>query len=62
MVIFRAIEKLRLNTRFGNGLLQYVVTVLLVIGLDIIFAFAASRVIDFCMTHCDKGKNLGEGK
>ncbi len=62
MVIFRAIEKLRLNTRFGNGLLQYVVTVLLVIGLDIIFAFAANRVINFCMTHCDKGKNLGEGK
>lgn len=44
MVIFRGLEKLSLNTRFGTGLLQYVITVLLVIGLSIIFVLIVKKI------------------
>lgn len=45
MVIFRALEKLHLNTIAGNGWLQYVVTVILVIAGAIVFAMVMKTVI-----------------
>ncbi len=45
MVIFRAVEKLGLNNRFGNGVPQYLITVVLVLGGTIIFSYIMSRVI-----------------
>lgn len=44
MVIFRGIEKLGLNTRFGTGAVQYVVTTILVIGLSIIFVLVVRKI------------------
>lgn len=38
MLIFRLIEKIHLNTVFGNGWLQYVVTVIMVLAGTIMFA------------------------
>lgn len=45
MVIFRAVEKLHLNTKFGNGVLQYIIICTLVIGIDIIFAYVAQKIL-----------------
>lgn len=45
MVIFRAVEKLGLNNRFGNGVPQYLITVVLVLGGTIIFSYIMSRGI-----------------
>ena len=47
MVIFRVVEKLGLNTMFGNGLLQYVITVVLVLIGATIFAFVMQKLISF---------------
>ena len=38
MVLFRVIERLGLNTRFGNGWLQYLITVVLVLMATVIFS------------------------
>lgn len=45
MVIFRGIEKLGLNRRFGTGWLQYLVTVVLVIGCTCVFSVVMKRII-----------------
>lgn len=45
MVLFRVIERLGLNTRFGNGWLQYLITVVLVLTATIIFAVVLKKVI-----------------
>ena len=45
MVIFRVVEKVGLNTMFGNGLLQYVITVVLVLIGATIFAYIMQRLI-----------------
>ena len=45
MVLFRMIERLGLNTRFGNGWLQYLITVVLVLTATIIFAVVMKKVI-----------------
>ncbi|MBB5264180.1 hypothetical protein HNP82_001291 [Catenibacillus scindens] len=39
------IERLGLNTRFGNGWLQYLITVVLVLTATIIFAVVMKKVI-----------------
>ncbi|MDO4189826.1 MAG: acyltransferase family protein [Lachnospiraceae bacterium] len=49
MVIFRMLEKTGLNIRFGNGLGQYIITCVLVISIDIAFAFIAQKVINYCI-------------
>lgn len=45
MVIFRGIEKLGLNRRFGTGWLQYLVTVVLVIGCTCVFSVVMKKTI-----------------
>ncbi len=44
MAIFRIVEMLKLNTVFGNGWLQYVITVCMVLGGTIIFAIAVQFI------------------
>ena len=46
MLIFRMVEKLGLNTKFGNGPLQYVITIIIVLMGSILFAFIVKRVIE----------------
>ena len=45
MVIFRVIEKLGFNRILGNGWLQYVVTVVLVIACATVFAVVMQKII-----------------
>lgn len=45
MVLFRVIERLGLNTRFGNGWPQYLITVALVLAATVIFAVVMKKVI-----------------
>lgn len=45
MVLFRVIERLGLNTRFGNGWLQYLITVVLVLMATVIFSVVMKKVI-----------------
>ena len=45
MVLFRVIERLGLNTRFGNGWLQYLITVALVLVATAVFAVVMKKVI-----------------
>lgn len=46
MLIFRAVEMVKLNTRFGNGWLQYFITFGLVLIGTIIFAFISQTLIN----------------
>lgn len=46
MVLFRVIEQLGLNTQFGNGWLQYLITVVLVLTATVIFSVVMKKVID----------------
>lgn len=46
MVIFRGIEKLHLNTRWGNGWVQYLITNALVLVGTVIFSFCVRYAID----------------
>lgn len=45
MVLFRVIEQLGLNIQFGNGWLQYLITVVLVLTATVIFSVVMKRVI-----------------
>ena len=45
MVIFRVVEKLKLNRIMGNGWLQYAVTSVLVIAGATVFAVAMQKII-----------------
>lgn len=45
MVLFRVIERLGLNTRFGNSWLQYLITVVLVLTATVIFSVVMKQVI-----------------
>jgi hypothetical protein len=38
MMIFRGIEKLGLNTRFGSGAIQYIITTVLVLAGAVVFS------------------------
>lgn len=46
MVMFRVVEKTRLNQMFGNGVLQYIVTVMLVLAATIVFSVVMKKVIN----------------
>lgn len=45
MVIFRIVEKLKLNSAIGNGWLQYIFTVIVVIVGTTFFSVVVKRVI-----------------
>lgn len=46
MVIFRIVEKLNINTMIGNGILQYVVTVVVVIVGTIVFSLLIEKILE----------------
>ena len=46
MVMFRVVEKTGLNQMFGNGVLQYIVTVMLVLAATIVFSVVMKKVIN----------------
>lgn len=45
MVMFRVIEKLHINTIFGNGWIQYAVTVILTVCGATIFSVLLKKVL-----------------
>ena len=45
MVMFRVIEKTGLNQMCGNGVLQYIVTVMLVLAATIVFSVVMKKFI-----------------
>ncbi len=47
MLVFRIIEKLHLTTKFGNGWLQYIITVCLVIFGTIVFSYIMQILINY---------------
>ena len=55
MVVFRVFEKLHLNTVFGNGWLQYVITVVTVILGTAAFAVIMQRLL-YRVTDLVEGK------
>lgn len=56
MVIFRVVEKLKLNRILGNGWLQYVVTSVLVIAGATVFAVVMQKIISKAMEIMNKRK------
>ena len=46
MVVFRIIEKTRINTMFGNGWVQYIMTSLVVMIGTVCFAMVTKRVLE----------------
>ena len=58
MVIFRVVEKLKLNRILGNGWLQYVVTSVLVIAGATVFAVAMKKIISKVMEIMNKRKQI----
>ena len=46
MFIFRVVEKMRLNTRFGTGVLQYCITLLLVFSGACMFSYTAQKILN----------------
>lgn len=50
MLIFRMIERIGLNTMVGNGWLQYVVTVVLVLGGTVLFSVIMQKVLGLIMS------------
>ena len=46
MVVFRLVEKMGLNRMFGNGWLQYFITVIMVIFGAIFFSVVVKKSID----------------
>ena len=58
MVIFRVVEKLKLNRILGNGWLQYVVTSILVIAGATVFAVVMQKIISKTMEIMNKRKQI----
>ena len=56
MVIFRVVEKLKLNRILGNGWLQYAVTTVLVIAGATVFAVVLRKIINKAMEITNKRK------
>lgn len=46
MVMFRVIEKLRINTMFGNGWTQYVITVILTVCGAMVFSVLLRKILE----------------
>lgn len=51
MVLFRVIERLGLNTRFGNGWLQYLITVVLILTATVIFSIVIMKKVIYVAEH-----------
>lgn len=58
MVIFRVVEKLKLNRILGNGWLQYVVTCVLVITGATVFAVMMQKIFSRAKEIMNKGKQI----
>lgn len=58
MVIFRVVEKLKLNRIMGNGWLQYAVTSVLVIAGATVFAVAMQMIIRKAIEIMNKRKQI----
>lgn len=58
MVIFRVVEKLKLNRILGNGWLQYIVTSVLVIAGATVFAIVMQKIISKAMEIMNKRKQI----
>lgn len=56
MLVLRGIEMLGLNKVVGNGWLQYLVSVALVLVGSVIFSFAAQKMIALGLSLCKKAK------
>ena len=56
MVIFRVVEKLKINRILGNGWLQYIVTSVLVIVGATVFAVVMQKIISKAMEIMNKRK------
>ncbi len=54
MIIYRVVEKLKLNSRFGNGAIQYAITVVLVLAGSIVFAFVLKKAIEIIGKYLSK--------
>ena len=54
MVLFRVIEKLGINQIFGNGWMQYAVTVVFVFTGATVFAVAMQRTIRIVMKRANQ--------
>ena len=46
MALYRLIEKVHLNTVFGNGWGQYLISITLVFGSTVVFSFCVQKLID----------------
>ena len=46
MVVFRLVEKMRLNIMFGNGWLQYFITIILVLVGAACFSVVVKKFIE----------------
>lgn len=63
MVIFRVVEKLGLNQIIGNGWIQYIVTVVIVLLGAILFSVVVKRLIRLAEKKFDEmrvKKNLAD--
>ena len=58
MVIFRVVEKLKLNRILGNGWLQYIVTSVLVIAGATVFDVVMQKIISKAMEIIKKRKQI----
>lgn len=58
MVIFRVVEKLKLNRILGDGWLQYIVTSVLVIAGATVFAVVMQKIISKAMEIINKRKQI----
>ena len=56
MVLFRLVEKMGLNRMFGNGWLQYFITVILVLFGAICFSVVINRIIKIIRKYGEKNE------
>ena len=54
MMVFRVLEKLRINTAFGNGLLQYAITSVFVLAGATVFSVVMQMIIGKVMEALNK--------
>lgn len=57
MVIFRVVEKIGLHKLIGNGYLQYIATVAMVLGGAIVFSVVLQRLIRLAEKTLTRRKN-----
>ena len=59
MLLFRVVERLGLNTMFGNGWMQYIVTVVLVLGGTVIFSVVVKKGISIAEDKVKRWEKVG---